>query len=65
MNLSFTTKIFSKNSDYVNELDNIFAARTIIDEAMSQIIPNISAYKRLSTHIQAVFEALEHHKEAS
>lgn len=63
--MSFATKIFSKDSDYVYELGNIFAARTIIDEAMSQIIPNIQVYKRLATHIQAVFEALDQHKVAS
>lgn len=51
LNLSFATKIFSKNSDYMYELGNIYAARTQIDKAMSEIIPNIQVYKRLATHI--------------
>lgn len=51
LNLTFATKIFSKDSEYIYELGNIYAAQKLIDEAMSNIIPNIQVYKRLAGHI--------------
>ena len=48
LNLSFNTKIFSQNSDYIYELGNIFAAKNMIDEGLSEIIPNIKVYKHLA-----------------
>ena len=65
LNLSFSTKIFSRDSDYIYELGNIYAARAQIDAGMSEIIPNIHVYKRLAGHIQGVFEALDMHKVAT
>lgn len=41
MNLSFNTKIFSMNCEYIYELENIYATKAIIDEVLSEIIPNI------------------------
>ena len=37
LNLSFNTKIFSQNSDYIYELGNIYAAKNEIDEGLSGI----------------------------
>lgn len=65
LNLSFSTKIFSKDSEYIYELGNIYAARAQIDAGMSEIIPNIHVYKRLASHIQSVFEALDMHRVAT
>lgn len=59
LNLSFNTKIFSKNSEYMYELSNIFSAKEAIDKGMSEIIPNIHVYKRLAGHINVVFEGLD------
>ena len=39
LNLSFATKIFEKDSDYVRALGSIQAAKAQIEEAVTQIIP--------------------------
>ena len=59
LNLSFNTKIFSQNSNYIYELGNVYAAKNEIDEGLSEIIPNIKVYKRLASHIKRFIEALD------
>ena len=33
------------NSEYIYELENIYAAKSKIEEVLSEIVPNIEVYK--------------------
>ena len=59
LNSSFNTSIFSEQSEYVGELQNIYTSKMLIDSSLAGIIPNIQNYKQLSPHIDRAIDGLE------
>jgi|TARA_B110001450_G_C17408030_1_gene394548 hypothetical protein len=57
--MSFNTSIFSQNHHYITELGNIYGAKASIDSALSQIVPNVKNYQRLSKYVEQLTEALD------
>lgn len=52
LNTNFNTSIFSKNNEYILDLGNIYTAKQNIDDALTQIIPNVKDYKELATYVE-------------
>ena len=57
--MSFNTKIFSQNNNYIYELGNIYGAKAIIDSALSSIIPNVKNYNKLAKYVEQLIDALD------
>ena len=57
--MSFNTKIFSQNNNYIYELGNIYGAKAIIDSALSSIIPNVKNYSKLAKYVEQLIDALD------
>ena len=65
LNLVFNTKIFTQNNDYIFELGNIYGAKALIDSALSQIIPNVKNYQKISRHVEQLLDAMDDLKVAA
>ena len=65
LNMNFSTQIFTKSSDYICELSNIYAARAQIDASLSKLMPNFSPQnKHMRKHVERLIEALDDMKVA-
>lgn len=63
--MNFNTKIFSQNNDYIYELGNIYGAKAVIDQSLSQIIPFVQNYEQLAKYVAELIDALDDLKVAS
>lgn len=65
LNMNFTTDIFTKSSDYICELSNIYAAREQINTSLRKLVPSFSPQnKHVRKHVERLVEALDDMKEA-
>ena len=65
LNMNFSTQIFTKSSDYICELSNIYAARAQIDSTLSKLMPHFSPQnKHVRRQVERLVEALDDMKVA-
>jgi hypothetical protein len=65
LNLKFNTNIFTQNCSYIIELGHIYAAKALIDSALSEIMPNLLMQPKIAASVKKFMEAVDDLKVAT
>lgn len=65
LNFKFNTGIFTQNSTYIVELGHIYAAKALIDSALSEIMPTLLLQTKIAMSVKNFMEAVDDLKVAT